>query len=294
VWKGVTARFRQFHNNLTLTPDQIADGTTKHRGVRQCLNHHYYDSGSETANSLLVGSWGKETRVRPPRDVDVLFVLPSTVYQRFQSYIGNRQSALLQEVNGVLENTYLSTTMRGDGQVVVVKFDTINVEVVPAFALENGRYWICDTAAGGRYKTTDPGAELDHIDKIHGANNYNLRPIIKMMKAWQTQCSVPVKSFHIELIAAEFLPQSRWRMQDWFYYDWFMRDFFAFLYHKANTSIYVPGTGEAIFLGNAWQSRAETAYYRAVKACDYERNDYVSLAGAEWQKIFSTQIPQSV
>ena len=33
---------------------------------------------------MLSGSWGKLTRVRPVRDIDVLFVLPYSVYQRFQ------------------------------------------------------------------------------------------------------------------------------------------------------------------------------------------------------------------
>lgn len=294
MWAGVTARFRGFHDNLALTQDQIVDGITKHRGVCQCLNRHYYNSASDTANALLIGSWGKDTRMRPPRDVDMLFVLPVDVYHRFQGYAGNRQSALLQEVKGVLERTYPSTAMRGDGQVVMVRFNTINVEVAPGFALQSGQYWICDTNGGGRYKATDPDAELDHINKIHGANNYNLRPIIKMLKAWQSHGAVPIKSFHIELLAAEFLAQSSWRQNGWFYYDWFMRDFFYFLYYKANTTLYAPGTYEAMPLGNDWQSRVEAAYRRALKACEYEYIDWIKEAGEEWQKVFGPQIPQTV
>jgi hypothetical protein len=56
--------------------------------------------------------------------------------------IWNRQSALLQEVKGVLAETYPDTDMSGDGQVVLVRIGTYNVEVVSAFALTNGRYWI--------------------------------------------------------------------------------------------------------------------------------------------------------
>ncbi len=96
-------------------------------GVRKCLNKHYYNSDSETANSFLIGSWAKNTRVRPPRDVDIYFVLPYAVYERFNTYTGNKQSALLQEVKGVLQATYSSTDMSGDGQVVLVRFNTINV-----------------------------------------------------------------------------------------------------------------------------------------------------------------------
>jgi hypothetical protein len=54
----------------------------------------------------------------------------------------------------------------------------------------------------------------------------------------------------------------------------------------------VPGTFEAIFLGSAWQSRSESAYYRAVRACDHEWDNRVDAAGEEWQKIFGFQIPR--
>ncbi len=294
MWAAARSRFNNFYKNLILTQDQIDDGITKHLGVRQCLNRHYYNSNSYTENSFLIGSWAKNTRVRPPRDIDLYFVLPTNVYYQFQNYAGNKQSALLQEVKNVLQRTYPTTIMRGDGQVVMVGFSSINVEVVPTFALNNGRYWICNTHNGGYYMETDPTTELTHISIVHSTTNNNLRPIIKMLKIWQSHCNVPIKSFHIELIAAEFLRQSPWKLNDYFYYDWILRDFFAFLYSKANTTIYVPGTYESIFLGDLWMSRAETAYYRAAKACEYEYNDWIELAGEEWQKIFGIQIPKTI
>ena len=97
--------------------------------------------------------------------------------------------------------------MSGDGQAVLVRFETYNVEVVPAFELTNGRYWICNTRNGGSYKETNPWAEVSYIDAVDQANNRNLRPLIRMLKAWQGYCSVPIKSFQLELLAAYFLGQ---------------------------------------------------------------------------------------
>lgn len=113
------------------------------------------------------------------------------------------------------------------------------------------------------------------------------------MLAWQTYCAVPVKSFQLELLAANFISNSGWRLYDFFWFDWITRDFFAHLYHRANTSIVVPGTLETIHLGNDWQSRAETAYWRTEKACDHEKYNRVDAAGEEWQKIFGSQIPRT-
>jgi len=293
-WVAVRQRFEQFHHNLSLTPDQVLDGITKRSGVASCLNRLYYGSTSGTDNSFLIGSWAKDTAIRPPRDVDMYFLLPPAVHGRFESYLWNRQSSLLQEVKSVLADTYPDTDMSGDGQVVLVRFGTYNVEVVPAFFLTNGRYWICDTHEGGSYKETDPWAEVRYIDALDKANNGNLRPLIRMLKAWQSSCAAPIKSFQLELLAADFLGKSPWRLNSFFWFDWIIRDFFAYLYHRADSFIVVPGTQETIYLGNEWQSRAESAYWRAVKACEYEERNVVEAAGVEWQKIFGPQIPRRV
>jgi len=292
MWIAVHQRFEQFHRNLLLTLLQRQDVITKRNGVVNCLNRNYNDSTSETDNSFFIGSWGKDTATRPPRDVDVYFVLPVQVYHRFQPYLWNRQSALLQEVKDALAGTYPDTDMRGDGQVIIVHFESYNVEVVPAFLLQNGQYWICNTHDGGSYKLTDPWTEVRYIEAVDLANNRNLRPVIRMLKAWQANCSVQIKSFQIELLAAEFLGKSPWRLNSFFYFDWIMRDLFAYFYHRANSYVVVPGTREMIYLGNEWQSRAETAYYRAEKACRYEKDNLVEAAGEEWQKIFGQHIPR--
>ncbi len=294
AWIAVRQRFTQFHRKLSLTVLQHADGLTKRNGVVRCLNRHYYGRHSDTDHSFLIGSWGKDTAIPPPRDVDLYFLLPPHVYPRFQGYLWNRQSALLQEVKEVIAETYPDTDMRGDGQVIVVRFESYNVEVVPAFELTNGHYWICNTHDGGSYKETAPWAEVNHIETIDKTNNRNLRPLIRILKGWQAWCSVPIKSFELEMLAADFIGQSPWRFYDFFWFDWITRDFFAYLYHKANSFVIVPGTFEMIYLGNAWRSRAETAYWRAEKACRYEHVNQVGAVGDEWQKIFGIQIPRTV
>ncbi len=287
----ITKRFRAFYHNLCLTDAQVREGADHHNGVRKSLNAHYYGYSSTSANSFLSGSWGKSTRTRPPRDIDIYFVLPIQVYWRFQLVQGNKQSALLQDVKRILQLTYPNTNLRGDGQVVVVGFHRMSVEVVPAFTCTSGQYLICDTHAGGRYKVADPMAEMSHISGGNARFNGNLCPLIMMMKAWQYHCNVPLKSFCIELVAADFLRQYQWARNGFSYYDWIMRDFLGYLCDRANQYVFVPGTYKATWLGDAWLSRAETAHGRAVKACNYEMKNYIYPAGEEWQKIFGTQIP---
>lgn len=294
MWIAVRKRFKMLADNLKLTDTQIADGVTKHRGITAVLNAAYYDTVSDSNNRILAGSWAKFTRMRPPRDIDMLFVLPVDVYNRFQGRQRNKQSQLLQEVKAKLSAAYDRSDIRGDGPVVFVDFATYKVEVVPAFLLENGKYLICDTSGGGRYNVTDPVADIANMTYENEESSGNVRHLIKMMKCWQSCCSVPLKSFCIELLAIDFMRQYTYKNKDFFYHDFMSRDFFVYIMARAKTSVDVPGTGEAIPLGDAWLSRAESAFKRAAKACEYEWDDSVSDAGDEWQKIFGQFIPKCV
>ena len=114
--------------------------TTKVSGIVRHLNQKYWGVDSDDAHFLIEGSWGKDTQTRPPRDVDLLYVLPYDVYQRFEVRQGNQQSQLVLEIKGTLKDLHQNTRMRGDGQVVIVDFANAHgVEVLPAFELQNGQ-----------------------------------------------------------------------------------------------------------------------------------------------------------
>jgi hypothetical protein len=64
------------------------------------LNIEYWNWENETAFSRYVGSYGRGTAIRGFSDLDMIFELPASVKSRFNNYLGNGQSALLQvEIN---------------------------------------------------------------------------------------------------------------------------------------------------------------------------------------------------
>jgi|ERR1700730_1687083 len=174
-WIYVTRRFDQLIDAIGIRQDEIDDGTKKLGRVIASLNRCYWEHSSETLNAILVGSWAKQTRVRPFSDIDVMFVLPWNVYSRFEKRIGNKQSQLLQELRTNLRVTYPRTDIRSDGQVVIVTVDGVTIEVVPAFRFDDGRLMISDTNDDGRYKWADPAAELQALEKADAAYNKNPR-----------------------------------------------------------------------------------------------------------------------
>lgn len=288
-WVYVDWRFDRFLASLAISENQFDDGARKQAGVRSTLNKWYYGHGSEDLNSRLIGSWGKQLRVRPPRDIDILFVLPWSVYLRFEQRTGNRQSQLLQEVRDVLGKTYSKSEMGGDGQVVVVRFDTMPVEVVPAFLLNDGRYLICDTNNGGCYRFSDPESELAVLETSDQRSGGATRRLIRMCKQWQRHCNVPIKSFLIERLAVAFL--SQWTFAPhWNWHDWMLRDFFEFIVAAEGRSVVMPGTDSLVPLGRDWASKARTAFATATTACELERFNFDRAAADKWQSLLGPGI----
>lgn len=289
AWLGFAARFEDFRDEVHLTQDQIDDGIGKSQGITSSLNSSYYGHNRNDQNNFFVGSWGKGTAAKPPNDVDLFYRLPDDFWLSANGRQGNKQSQLLQEVKVILQATYPQTDMRGDGQVVVVAFNSLMVEVVPCFMLTTGKYYICDTHDGGSWKLADPAAEMRSVAVGDQATGGALRTLIKMLKIWKRECNVPLKSYLLETLATNFLPQSPWGTNGFYWYDWMIRDFLAYLVARANTYLAVPD-GQSVYLGDEWKSRAETALERAVTACEYEKDDYTWSASEEWQKVFGTRI----
>ncbi len=307
----VHQRFTKFLQNLQLTKTQIEDAKTKHIGVRTTLHNHYYGSQKSSgipynyaiqltnsyaksevlleqttaSTSYLVGSYGRNTAIRPPSDIDILFIMPSRLWKTYDRYSWNGQSKLLQDVKNVLLRTYSRTEIRGDGQVVSVKFTSYAVEVVPAFAYYE-YYKFPDTRDGGSWRDTDPKAEKSALRESNSSANGNTMRLIKMMKRWKQCCNVPLKSFAIELTVTDFLDSYEHNDKSAMFYDWMVRDYLDYLIQHESCQYQIPGISERLNIGDSWLSRAETAHSRAKKACTYESNNNCRRATDEWKKIF--------
>lgn len=288
-----STHFDRFLRNITLTADERADATSRSNVVAKKLHGHYYPTTSYTGSTkLLIGSHGKRTRVRPVRDVDLIFRIPGSTFRRFDDYSGNGQSALLQEIRGLLLARYPSTKVKGDGPVVVVPFTSGHtVEVLPAYyADDRDTYWIPNTREGGSWMPSNYSAEFNYLDDSDRATNGQTRRLIKMMKVWQQHCNVPVKSLCIELRAINFLSTWEHRGKASMWDDWMVRDYLAELIRYANGSCKIPGISEKCEYGDAWVSKAKTALRNAEEACNYEGNDGdEAVAVYMWTKIFGDQ-----
>lgn len=287
---SLAGRFNKFLSNIQLSEKQRENAKTKYDGVCKKLHDNYYESTYDGSTKLLVGSYGKRTAIAPPTDVDVLFKMPYSEYKRYDSYVGNGQSQLLQDIKKTLLSKYPSTKIRGDGQVVVIDFISYNVELVPTFDLV-GSLYIPNTNNGGSWKQTNPKSEMENLNTSNKRSNGNTIKLIKMMKAWKSYCQVPIKSLVIELSVVKFLGSWEHYNKSSIYYDWMIRDYLQYLLHNVNHSEFIPGVLELLDYGDKWKFKANEALDHINEAIKDDGEGYDHLASSELKEIFGYRFP---
>jgi hypothetical protein len=291
---GLADWFCTFCGNI-----QVKDGgtiSTRYKAITRRLNTDFWATTSDTAHSLYVGSYGRNTAIEGFSDLDILFQLPNSAYERYDRYTGNGQSALLQAVKTSIENTYSTTSIRADGQVILVPFnDGVTFEVVPAFINKANSYTYPDANDGGRWRITDPRPEIDAIRTRNAACNNNLVPLCRMMRSWKRKWDVPIGGLLVDTLAYQFIETYVHRDKSYFYYDFMCRDCFQWMANQNAEQEYwkAPGSGQYVYGKGLFQYKAKRCYNIAVEAIAHEtanpRQEW--SAKQKWRDIFGTAFP---
>lgn len=282
--------FNQLLKNIKLTHLQKLDAKTKVKSVAETLHNHYYPHLTyDGSTKRIIGSYGKRTNIRPVGDIDLLFKMPDEKFAQYDSLAGNKQSQLLQDVRAVLKDKFTTTEkIRAFGKVIVIGFSdgTHSVELLPAWKQADGKFRIPNSENGGSWEIWDPIKEFENIDRS-SKRTKKTRSLIRMVKRWADYCSVPLRSFMIELLVVEYLNTHASDTT----YPQLVKEFFDFLLIKRNISIYSPASSNFVHLGEDWYSKAESAVTRNIRAVDFEAKEDYENASREWKKVFGEVFP---
>ena len=195
--------FTQFLANLQVS--NAADISTKYCNITARLNKDFWDTESDTAHSLQIGSYGRRTAIDGVSDLDMVFELPIANLERYKKLQGNGPSAMLQEVRSSLLKRYSGSDVRADGQIVGVTFaGQYRVEVLPAFKDADGNYWHGDTNDGGSWKLTKPRPEMQAVADLNNTAHGTLRDCCRMLRAWKNRVGVGMGGLLIDTLTYNF------------------------------------------------------------------------------------------
>ena len=282
--------FKSFCNDLVL---DTTDMETSCGEIAKKLNSHYYDLAGEKSEHLyIVGSVGRKTAIAKTSDLDVIFDLPVSVYEKYNVYESNGQSALLQDVKEVLKERYPKTDIKGDGQVVSIEFTSYTVELVPAFKQSDDTFKYPDTHNGGSWKYTDPIAEQNECAFCNKASCNNYYRFCRMIRKWKNNCGVVMGGLLIDtLVYNHFVDKGYY--SDKTYSDYFdiLKSLFRYLKGLNKDQSYWLAVGSNQFVNNkdngSFIDKAEKAYNK-ICDCDTDEKKYSTL-----NYVFGTSFPDT-
>jgi hypothetical protein len=206
------AHFLKLKQNLELTPsfDQVVQA--RHAAVRSAV---------PSKDSKLIGSLQRKTRIQPlPEgtfDIDILVILGE--FERWVPQGGVTAAAALADVYSRVQESdrYSKKNPQQDAPAVSLQFaDRVAVELIPAY-LDNigsnvigtahhpkGRaFWI---PKSGGWELADYDHDAAYITQQNTASSGYLVPTIKMLKAIKRIHFPYLKSFALEILAAQLMP----------------------------------------------------------------------------------------
>jgi hypothetical protein len=291
---GVGEDFTTFKNNYNITAELISSISYRYKRITKQLNKDFWNTESETAHSLYVGSYGRDTAAKGVSDLDVAFILPSAEYHKYNAYQTNGQSALLQAVKKSMQNTYPTSDTSGDGQIVVINFDDkLSFEVLPVFENTSNTFTFPNANNGGSWKVCNPRAEMVAIKNRNDVTNGNMKFLARMMRIWRDYCSVPMSGALIDTLAYQFIENYEHRGKSFVYHDYMARDYFDYLYKQSATQTVwkAPGSGSHVNRTGSFENKARSAYLWAVEAIQYNDDNHAWSRRQKWREVFGSVYP---
>jgi hypothetical protein len=284
--------FKLFRDNIAV--QNAADISTSYTEITKRLNLDFWNIESDIAHCRQVGSYGRNTAVHGISDLDMVFELPWSTYEKYKAYTNNGPSQLLQAVRNSLLTRYPNTTIKGDGQVVCIEFGKFRVEVLPAFWDKDADgYRFGDTHDGGTWKVCKPIQEINAVNQRNKETNRNLKHVCKMIRAWKNSNGVNISGMLIDTLVYNFFGQTNeYDTASYSSYDRLLVSLFSYIGNLEHQDFWLaPGSCQRINNTGKFQSKAKKAAAKCLEALDA---DTEKKKAKIWRDVFGRSFPSEV
>ncbi|MGV8932129.1 MAG: SMODS domain-containing nucleotidyltransferase [Luteimonas sp.] len=280
--------FSQFRDNIAVS--NAGDISTKYCSITTRLNKDFWDTESDTAHTLQIGSYGRHTAIDGISDLDMAFAIPKAKFDHYKTLGTDGPRAMLDDVKASLRKRYDSgTKIKVDGQVVGVFFSNYHVEVLPAYEDASGHFTHGDTNTG-KWNLTKPRPEIQVVNELNAQTSGNLKNACKMVRAWRNEVGLKMGGLLIDTLVFKFFNEhddyDNATFKD---YPRMFVSLFSFLGSLDEQEYwYAPGSDQRVRCKSKFQPKAKKAARRCQEAIDEtEESKKIKL----WKKVFGRKFP---
>lgn len=256
---SVNSHLTSLASELVLSQDEKSSVATSLGSLQSKLNAWF---GSNVSEHFQFGSSTRGTilprKADSRSDIDYMVVFDTSDGQK-------KPQAYLNRLKKFVEEKYPSSSIKQSHPTIVLSLNHINFELVPA--INSVGYQIPSPASSwSEWMHTYPATANKSLQDKNKAENYQIKPLVRLIKYWNARNGYPFASYALE---QEIVSMSFWMdslLKEYFYSFW--------------SSYYCPhGTAQYI------KDKVERAKTHAKKAKEYENDGYPYLAEAEIEKI---------
>ena len=188
--------FQKFLSNIEPTTNQKAEASTGHATLRTRLEK---DDEYKTffQDSFLSGSYGRNTAIRPIKDVDIIIVAG------YPEILWN-PSLALAHLRRILTKYYQNVTTQNRS--VHVSLSYVEMDIVPAIKA-NGDFLKIPDRAAQNWVLSNPRRHIELNAAINKSRNGMYVPLVKSLKCWRDNRMNDLwkpKSFLLECLVYDY------------------------------------------------------------------------------------------
>lgn len=203
---SVKEAFVTYKSRLEITQTEQDDASRRQKDVRATVQAAF-----DVEYDFLTGSYGRHTKTKPLKDVDIFVVLGADEEHRRKKH----PKLVLDDLEKCLADKYGKDQIERDRRCVTVWFEkrnqtqdedgkVLSLDVVPAF--EDGNDYEIPDDALGTWIATNPSVHAEKATAKNKELGGNWVPLVKMLKSWNRHSGKPIRpSFLIEVMALELV-----------------------------------------------------------------------------------------
>jgi hypothetical protein len=201
---AVNEAFETFRQRLELSETERKNAIKRHTEVRERIRGAF---GID--RDFLTGSYGRHTKTKPLKDVDIFFVLS----EKEKKWRDKPAHEVIDAFVECLRSKYGKDAVEPGRRCATVEFEkntkdeegkVLSIDAVPVFELDTC-YEIPDRVLG-KWIKTDPEVHAEKSTAKNKALDGAWVPLVKMIKRWNRSAGGPIKpSFLIEVMAYDLV-----------------------------------------------------------------------------------------
>ena len=290
--------FQKFLTNLNPTDKQLQQIRKTRDSIDTVLiNDDQISLNTQKQISFLTGSYSRKTIIRPIDDIDLYVRIHYGKHAE-----GHSPMSILRLMARAIRRRYpKNTKINVDAPCIVVRFWGYKFEIVPAVGYSDDPDLYSIPAPGSKkWMQCYPNVPDKWLSACNYKNNSMFIHLIKMLKQWNRNNKVGLKSFHLELLTEKVFgaitdiysyPQG---IYDWMYYvrNWIWENDFPFILEPGKNYAYVDDyLYEKAFRLQVVRKKLDAGLKKAERGWNFYSKSKYPAAKRVWNNMFGPKFP---